>query len=53
MDRGKYSLQLWNFPLYSVSTAQAREKKLRDLSGFFVARITILGGALFGENAHH
>ena len=41
MDRGKYSLQLWNFPLYSASTAQAREKKLRDLSGFFVAQITI------------
>src|SRR5947207_156531 len=46
-EGGKNSLQLWIFPLYSASTAQARERKLRGLSGFFVARIMTLGGALF------
>jgi small subunit ribosomal protein S12 len=46
-EGGKNSLQLSNFPLYSASTAQARARKLRGLSGFFVARITTLGGALF------
>jgi hypothetical protein len=44
--RAKYSLQQAIFPLYSAFTAQARESLLRDLSGFFVARITTSGGAL-------
>ena len=40
------------FPLYFAFTAQARESLLRGLSGFFVARITISGGALLQKNAY-
>jgi hypothetical protein len=48
----KYSLQHSVFPLCFAFTAQARDSLLRGLSGFFVARITTSGGALFRENAN-
>jgi len=40
-------LQRRIFTLYSALTAQARERTLRGLSGFFVAWSTTFGGALF------
>jgi hypothetical protein len=48
----KYSLQVAIFPLCFAFTAQAREILLRGLSGFFVARITTLGGVFLRKNAH-
>src|SRR5436305_6915223 len=52
ISRAKYPLRQRIFPLYFALTAQARESLLRGLSGFFVARITISGGALLQKNAY-